>query len=165
MALKKFKPISPGTRFRIGNSYDEVTTNKPEKSLLEPIKKSGGRNADGKMTMRHKGGGHKRRYRIIDWKRDKENVTGTVNSIEYDPNRTAYIALIQYTDGEKRYIIAPQGLKVGDKVLSGSQATPDTGHALFLKDVPLGWAHSYTTLNCTRVRVALSCAAQVLPPS
>lgn len=140
MALKKFKPISPGTRFRIGNSYDEVTTNKPEKSLLEPIKKSGGRNADGKMTMRHKGGGHKRRYRIIDWKRDKENVTGTVNSIEYDPNRTAYIALIQYTDGEKRYIIAPQGLKVGDKVLSGSQATPDTGHALFLKDVPLGSA-------------------------
>ncbi len=140
MALKKFKPISPGTRFRIGNSYDEVTTNKPEKSLLEPIKKSGGRNADGKMTMRHKGGGHKRRYRIIDWKRDKENVTGTVNSIEYDPNRTAYIALIQYTDGEKRYILAPQGLKVGDKVLSGSQATPDTGHALFLKDVPLGSA-------------------------
>ncbi len=140
MALKKFKPISPGTRFRIGNSYDEVTTNKPEKSLLEPIKKSGGRNADGKMTMRHKGGGHKRRYRIIDWKRDKENVTGTVNTIEYDPNRTAYIALIQYTDGEKRYILAPQGLKVGDKVLSGSQATPDTGHALFLKDVPLGSA-------------------------
>ena len=140
MAVKKFKPISPGTRFRVGNSYDEVTTNKPEKSLLEPVKKSGGRNADGKMTMRHKGGGHKRRYRIIDWKRDKENVTGTVNSIEYDPNRTAFIALIEYTDGEKRYILAPQGLKVGDKVLSGSQATPDTGHALFLKDVPLGSA-------------------------
>ena len=138
MAVKKYKPISPGTRFRVGNSYEELTTSKPEKSLLEPIKKSGGRNADGKMTMRHKGGGHKRRYRVIDWKRDKENVTGTVKTIEYDPNRTAYIALIEYTDGEKRYIIAPQGLKVGAKVLSGSQATPDTGHALFLKDVPLG---------------------------
>ncbi len=138
MAVRKFKPISPGTRFRVGNSYAEVTTNKPEKSLLEPIKKSGGRNADGKMTMRHKGGGHKRRYRVIDWKRDKENITGTVNSIEYDPNRTAFIALIEYTDGEKRYIIAPQGLKIGATVLAGSQATPDIGHALFLKDVPLG---------------------------
>ena len=138
MAVKKFKPISPGTRFRVGNSYEELTTAKPEKSLLEPIKKSGGRNADGKMTMRHKGGGHKRRYRVIDWKRDKENVVGTVKTIEYDPNRTAYIALIEYSDGEKRYIIAPQGLKIDGKVLSGSQATPDTGHALFLKDVPLG---------------------------
>lgn len=138
MAVRKFKPISPGTRFRVGNSYEEVTTNKPEKSLLEPIKKSGGRNADGKMTMRHMGGGHKRRYRVIDWKRDKENVIGTVVSIEYDPNRTAFIALIEYADGEKRYIIAPQGLKVGGKVLAGSQATPDIGHALFLKDVPLG---------------------------
>jgi large subunit ribosomal protein L2 len=138
MAVKKFKPISPGTRFRVGNSYEELTASKPEKSLLEPIKKSGGRNADGKMTMRHKGGGHKRRYRVIDWKRDKENVTGTVKTIEYDPNRTAYIALIEYSDGEKRYIIAPQGLKIGGTVLSGSQATPDTGHTLFLKDIPLG---------------------------
>ena len=138
MAVRKFKPISPGTRFRVGNSYEEVTTNKPENSLLEPIKRSGGRNADGKMTMRHMGGGHKRRYRVIDWKRDKENVIGTVVSIEYDPNRTAFIALIEYADGEKRYIIAPQGLKVGAKVLAGSQATPDIGHALFLKDVPLG---------------------------
>jgi len=138
MAVKKFKPISPGTRFRVGNSYEELTASKPEKSLLEPIKKSGGRNADGKMTMRHKGGGHKRRYRVIDWKRDKENIAGTVKTIEYDPNRTAYIALIEYTDGEKRYIIAPQGLKIGAKVLSGSQATPDTGHTLFLKDIPLG---------------------------
>jgi large subunit ribosomal protein L2 len=140
MAVKKFKPISPGTRFRVGNSYEEVTTNKPERSLLEPIKKSGGRNADGKMTMRHKGGGHKRRYRVIDWKRDKENITGTVTSVEYDPNRTAFIALVEYTDGEKRYILAPQGLKVGGKVMSGSQATPDVGHALSLKDVPLGSA-------------------------
>ena len=140
MAVKKFKPISPGTRFRVGNSYEEVTTNKPEKSLLEPLKKTGGRNADGKMTMRQKGGGHKRRYRVIDWKRDKENITGKVVSVEYDPNRTAYIALIEYTDGEKRYILAPHGLKVGDKVMSGSQATPDTGHTLMLKDVPLGSA-------------------------
>jgi len=138
MAVKKFKPISPGTRFRVGNAYEELTASKPEKSLLKPIKKSGGRNADGKMTMRHMGGGHKRRYRVIDWKRDKENVVGTVKTIEYDPNRTAYIALIEYADGEKRYIIAPQGLKIDGKVLSGSQATPDTGHALFLKDVPLG---------------------------
>ena len=140
MAVKKFKPISPGTRFRVGNSYEEVTTNKPERSLLESIKKSGGRNADGKMTMRHKGGGHKRRYRVIDWKRDKENISATVISVEYDPNRTAFIALVEYTDGEKRYILAPQGLKVGAKVMSGSQATPDVGHALSLKDVPLGSA-------------------------
>ena len=140
MALKKYKPISPGTRYRIGNAYEEVTTNKPEKSLLEPVKKSGGRNADGKMTMRHKGGGHKKRYRLIDWKRDKENITGTVRSIEYDPNRTAFIALVEYTDGEKRYILAPQGLKVDAKVMAGSQATPDTGNALLLKDVPLGSA-------------------------
>jgi large subunit ribosomal protein L2 len=138
MAVKKFKPISPGTRFRIGNAYAEITADKPEKSLLEPIKKSGGRNASGKMTMRHKGGGHKRRYRVIDWKRDKENMSATVQTIEYDPNRTAFIALVEYTDGEKRYILAPQGLKVGDKVVSGSQATPDTGHAMFLKDIPLG---------------------------
>lgn len=140
MAVKKYKPISPGTRFRVGNTYAEITTDKPERSLLEPLKKSGGRNASGKMTMRHMGGGHKRRYRVIDWKRDKENVTGVVQTIEYDPNRTAFISLIEYTDGEKRYIIAPQGLKVGDKVMSGSQATPDTGHALQLKDVPLGSA-------------------------
>jgi len=138
MALRKFRPVTPGTRFRVGNSYEEVTTNKPEKSLIESLKKSGGRNADGKMTMRQMGGGHKRRYRVIDWKRDKENITGTVLSIEYDPNRTAFIALIEYTDGEKRYILAPQGLKVDAKVMSGSQATPDIGNALFLKDVPLG---------------------------
>ena len=138
MALRKFRPVTPGTRFRVGNSYEEVTTNKPEKSLIQPLKKSGGRNADGKMTMRQIGGGHKRRYRVIDWKRDKENITGTVISIEYDPNRTAFIALIEYSDGEKRYILAPQGLKVDAKVMSGSQATPDIGNALFLKDVPLG---------------------------
>ena len=138
MAVKKFKPISPGTRFRVGNTFEELTASKPEKSLLGPIKKSGGRNADGRTTVPHRGGGHKKRYRIIDWKRDKENVAGTVKSIEYDPNRTAFIALIEYSDGEKRYILAPQNIKVGQTVLSGSQATPDTGHAMFLKDVPLG---------------------------
>ena len=138
MAVKKYKPISPGTRFRVGNTFEEVTTNKPEKSLLGAIKKSGGRNASGRATVPHRGGGHKRRYRIIDWKRDKENVAGKVVSVEYDPNRTAFIALIEYSDGEKRYILAPQHLKVGNEVMSGSQATPDTGNALLLKDVPLG---------------------------
>jgi len=138
MAVKKYKPISPGTRFRVGNTFAEVTTDKPEKSLLGSIKKSGGRNADGRTTVPHRGGGHKRRYRVIDWKRDKEDVVGIVKTIEYDPNRTAFIALIEYTDGEKRYILAPQGLKVDSKVLSGSQATPDIGHAMFLKDIPLG---------------------------
>jgi large subunit ribosomal protein L2 len=138
MAVKKFKPISPGTRFRVGNTYAEVTTDKPEKSLLDSIKKSGGRNASGRTTVPHRGGGHKRRYRIIDWKRDKENIPGKVLSIEYDPNRTAFIALIEYSDGEKRYILAPQQLKVDATVMSGSQATPDVGHALSLKDVPLG---------------------------
>lgn len=138
MAVKKYKPISPGTRFRVGNTFAELTTDKPEKSLLGPIKKSGGRNAKGRTTVPHRGGGHKRRYRVIDWKRDKENITGTVKSVEYDPNRTAFIALIEYSDGEKRYIIAPQQLKVGATVLSGSQATPDIGHAMYLKDVPLG---------------------------
>lgn len=138
MAVRKFKPTTPSSRFRIGNAYAEVTTNKPERSLLEPIKKSGGRNSSGKMTMRYIGGGHKKRYRLIDWKRDKENVTGTVKTVEYDPNRTAFIALVEYTDGEKRYIIAPHGLKVGDNVLAGSQATPNIGNAMYLKDIPLG---------------------------
>lgn len=138
MAVKKYKPISPGTRFRVGNTYQEVTASKPEKSLLDSIKKSGGRNGAGRTTVAHRGGGHKRRYRIIDWKRDKENVPGKVLSIEYDPNRTAFIALIEYSDGEKRYILAPQQIKVGATVMSGSQATPDVGHTLLLKDVPLG---------------------------
>ncbi len=125
MALKKFRPMTPGTRTRVGNAYAEVTTDKPEKSLLAPMSKSGGRNHDGKMTMRQMGGGHKRRYRIIDFKRDKEGIPGTVKTIEYDPNRTAFIALVFYADGEKRYIIAPEGLKVGDHdSQSGKDATP-----------------------------------------
>ncbi len=138
MAVKKYNPITPGTRFRIGNAFTDITTDTPEKSLLAPIKKSGGRNNTGKRTMRQIGGGHKRRYRVIDFKRDKDGMTATVSTIEYDPNRTAYIALVEYEDGEKRYIIAPNGLKVGAKIMSGNGATPNVGNALFLRDVPLG---------------------------
>lgn len=138
MSLKKFKPVTPGTRFRVGNTFAEVTTSKPEKSLLAPMKKTGGRNNQGRMTMRYRGGGHKRRYRIIDFRRNKDGMVAEVMSIEYDPNRTAFIALVQYTDGEKRYIIAPDKLMVGDKVVSGAGATPSVGNAMFLKDIPLG---------------------------
>ncbi|GAB5553955.1 MAG: 50S ribosomal protein L2 [Saprospiraceae bacterium] len=138
MAIKKYKPVSPGTRFRQGNAFTEITTSKPEKSLLAPIKRTGGRNNSGKMTMRNRGGGHKRRYRIIDFNRNKEGVNATVQSIEYDPNRTAFIALVEYTDGEKRYIIAPDGLKVGDVIVAGRGSAPTTGNALYLDEIPLG---------------------------
>ncbi len=138
MALKKFKPVTPGTRNRVGNAYAEVTTDTPEKSLLAPKKSTGGRNKSGKMTVRNRGGGHKRRYRIIDFKRDKEGVAGRVKTIEYDPNRSAYIALIVYSDGEKRYIIAPNKLKVGDEVKSGRGVAPNVGNALYLDEIPLG---------------------------
>jgi large subunit ribosomal protein L2 len=138
MALKKYKPMTAGTRWRIGNAYAEITTNKPEKSLLEPVKKSGGRNAQGRRSMRYIGGGHKKHYRIIDFKRNKFDVEATVASIEYDPNRTAFIALLHYADGEKRYIIAPQGLQVGAKVTSGNDSAPEIGNALPMKNMPLG---------------------------
>ena len=138
MALKKYKPMTAGTRWRIGNAYAEITTNKPEKSLLEPVKKSGGRNSDGRRSMRYIGGGHKKNYRIIDFKRNKHGIEATVVSIEYDPNRTAFIALLSYADGEKRYIIAPQGLQVGAKVLSGESVAPEIGNALTMKNIPLG---------------------------
>ncbi|PZX64769.1 50S ribosomal protein L2 [Hydrotalea sandarakina] len=138
MALKKYKPITAGTRWRIGNAYAEITTDKPEKSLLEPLKKTGGRNAQGRRSMRYIGGGHKRHYRIIDFKRDKHNIEATVVSIEYDPNRTAFIALLQYADGEKRYILAPQGLQVGAKVIAGDDVAPEIGNALQMKHMPLG---------------------------
>ncbi len=138
MAVKKYNPITPGTRTRVGNAYAEITTNKPEKGLTTSLKKSGGRNHDGKMTVRQRGGGHKRRYRIIDFKRDKDGVKATVKTIEYDPNRTAFIALVEYTDGEKRYIIAPEKLTVGDEIVSGEGAAPTVGNTLFLKDIPLG---------------------------
>ncbi len=138
MPVKKHNPVTPGTRFRIGNTFAEVTTDKPEKSLLAPLKKSGGRNNEGHRTVRQRGGGHKRRYRIIDFKRNKDGMPATVQTIEYDPNRTAYIALVEYQDGEKRYIIAPDKLKVGDEILSGEGAPPNVGNALFLKEIPLG---------------------------
>lgn len=138
MAVKKLRPITPTQRHTTVDSYDDITASRPENSLVEPIKKSGGRNGDGKMTMRYIGGGHKRMYRIIDFKRNKHGIEGVVKTIEYDPNRTARIALVVYKDGEKRYIIAPNGLKVGQKVMSGDGATPEIGNALFLKDIPLG---------------------------
>jgi large subunit ribosomal protein L2 len=138
MALKKFKPVTAGTRWRIGNAYAEVTTNVPEQTLVEPKKRNGGRNSSGHLAMRYRGGGHKKKYRIIDFKRDKINAEATVKTIEYDPNRTCFIALVEYTDGEKRYIIAPQGLQVGTKVMSGPDVAPEIGNALPMKNMPLG---------------------------
>jgi large subunit ribosomal protein L2 len=138
MALKKYKPVTPGQRFKEISSFDEITTDTPEKSLLVTKKRSGGRNNSGKMTMRYIGGGHKQKYRIIDFKRDKENIPAVVKSIEYDPNRTARIALLVYSDGEKRYIIAPQGLNVGQAVNSGKGVSADVGNCMYLSEVPFG---------------------------
>jgi large subunit ribosomal protein L2 len=138
MAIKKYKPVTPGTRFRTNASFEEVTKSTPEKSLTVSLRKSGGRNNLGRITTRFRGGGHKRRYRIIDFKRDKNGVPSKVFSIEYDPNRSARIALLHYADGEKRYILAPIGLKVGDKVVSGSGSDITAGNALPLSEMPLG---------------------------
>ena len=138
MAVKKYKPITAGMRWRIGNSYAELTTDTPEKSLLEAKSGTGGRNVQGRRAMRYIGGGHKKKYRVIDFKRDKKNIPATVASIEYDPNRSAFIALLNYADGEKRYIIAPQGLQVGASVISGDSVAPEVGNALQLKNMPLG---------------------------
>ncbi len=138
MPVKRLRPITPGTRFRVANTFKEITASEPERTLTEPIKKSGGRNNQGKMTMRNIGGGHKRKYRIIDFKRDKQGVSAEVLTVEYDPNRSAFISLLNYTDGEKRYIICPNGLKVGQTVISGSGISPDLGNALALIDIPLG---------------------------
>ena len=138
MALKLYRPTSPGRRGMSGSSFEEITKSKPEKSLLMPLKKRAGRNNQGKITVRHRGGGAKRRLRIIDFKRDKIGVPGRVAAIEYDPNRTSYIALIFYADGEKRYILAPSGLNVGDTVMAGSDAEVKTGNALPLKQMPTG---------------------------
>ena len=138
MAIKKYKPTSPGRRFMSVSAFDEITSDKPEKSLLAPIKKSGGRNAQGKITVRHIGGGNKKKYRIIDFKRNKDGIPAKVTSIQYDPNRSANIALLTYNDGEKRYIIAPLGLKVGDTVESGPNADIKPGNALALADIPTG---------------------------
>ncbi|HID56359.1 TPA: 50S ribosomal protein L2 [Candidatus Poribacteria bacterium] len=138
MGIKRFAPITPGRRFMTGPTFEEITKEKPEKSLTKGISKSGGRNVYGRITVRHRGGGHKRRYRIIDFKRDKLGVPAKVVAIEYDPNRTARIALLQYVDGERRYIIAPLGLKVGDTVMSGPEAEVKIGNALPLERIPLG---------------------------
>ncbi len=138
MALKKFKPTTSSQRFKLISAFDEITTDKPEKSLLEPKKKSGGRNNQGKMTMRYLGGGHKQKYRKIDFRRDKEGMSAEVLSVEYDPNRSARIALIQYEDGEKRYIIAPNGIKVGTKIASGKGVSPDVGNTMYLSEIPFG---------------------------
>jgi large subunit ribosomal protein L2 len=138
MAVRKFKPTTPGQRHKVAVIFEEITASRPEKSLLATIKKSGGRNNDGKMTMRYIGGGHKRRYRIIDFKRNKHEIPATVSTVEYDPNRSARIALLSYADGEKRYIIAPEGIKVGQKIMSGTGAVPEVGNALFLSEIPLG---------------------------
>jgi len=138
MALKKFKPTTSSQRFKVISAFDEITASKPEKSLLGPLKKSGGRNNEGKMTIRYMGGGHKQKYRIIDFKREKEGISAKVKTIEYDPNRTARIALLIYADGEKRYIIAPHGLKVGQEVNSGNGVAPNVGNAMYLKEVPFG---------------------------
>ena len=148
MSVRKLKPITPGQRFRVVNGFDAITTDKPEKSLLAPKKRSGGRNSQGKMTMRYKGGGHKKRYRIVDFKRNKTGIPAEVESIEYDPNRTAFIALLNYQDGEKRYIIAQSGLKVGQKLLSGDdKVSPEVGNAMPLSQIPLG-----TIISCIELR-------------
>ncbi|MDY0209046.1 MAG: 50S ribosomal protein L2 [Bacilli bacterium] len=138
MAIKKYNPTTPGRRGMSVLVFDEITTSTPEKSLLAPLKKNGGRNNMGKITVRHQGGGHKQKYRIIDFKRNKDDIVGTVATIEYDPNRSANIALINYVDGEKRYIIAPKGLKVGQKILSGENADIIVGNAIPLGKIPVG---------------------------
>ncbi|MCF7561146.1 50S ribosomal protein L2 [Sabulilitoribacter multivorans] len=148
MSVRKLKPITPGQRFRVVNGFDAITTDKPEKSLLVPNKRSGGRNSQGKMTMRYIGGGHKRKYRVIDFKRNKTGIPAEVRSIEYDPNRTAFIALLNYQDGEKRYIIAQNGLQVGQNVVSGKEGVaPEIGNAMPLSQIPLG-----TIISCVELR-------------
>src|SRR6188472_3146619 len=140
MALKTYRPLTPTNRFKVLPAFDEITKSKPEKSLVETKKKTGGRNNYGRLTSRHIGGGHKQKYRIIDFKRRKRGVEAEVKAIEYDPNRTCRIALLQYTDGEKAYILAPAGLSVGDKVTAGDNAEPKVGNALPLRIIPLGTA-------------------------
>lgn len=138
MAVRKFQPVTPGQRHKVIGAFEEITATAPEKSLIVGKRKTGGRNNEGHLTMRYIGGGHKKRYRLIDFKRDKDGVPAVVKTIEYDPNRSARIALLFYVDGEKRYIIAPNGLEVGMRVVSGSEAAPEIGNALPLKDIPVG---------------------------
>ena len=147
MATRKLKPITPGQRFRVVNGFDAITTDKPEKSLISSLKRSGGRNNTGKMTMRHIGGGHKKRYRIIDFNRNKVSMPAEVVSIEYDPNRTAFIALVKYEDGETKYIIAQNGLTVGQTIVSGTGAAPEIGNAMPMSEIPLG-----TIISCVELQ-------------
>ena len=143
MAIKKFKPTSPGRRQMTSSTFEEITTSTPEKSLLAPAKKSGGRNNAGRITKRHTGGGHKQRYRLIDFKRDKKEIPAKVATIEYDPNRSARIALLNYVDGEKRYILAPVGISVGDLIVASEQADIKPGNAMSIRSIPLGtWVHN-----------------------
>lgn len=138
MAVRKLNPVTPGQRHKIAGTFESITASTPEKSLLKPMQSSGGRNSQGRMTMRYIGGGHKRKYRFIDFKRDKDGIAAVVESIQYDPNRTARIALLVFPDGEKRYMLAPNGLKVGQKVESGSGIAPEIGNTLPLAEIPLG---------------------------
>ena len=147
MSVRKLKPVTPAQRFRVVNGFDLITTDRPQKSLLSSKNRTGGRNNSGKMTVRHRGGGHKKRYRIIDFKRNKFDVVAEVKTIEYDPNRSAFIALIEYSDGEKRYIVAQSGIKVGQKISSGDNASPEVGNALPLSKIPLGTVISCIELN------------------
>jgi large subunit ribosomal protein L2 len=140
MSVRKIKPVTPGQRHKIASSFEEITCDVPEKSLLAPLSKTGGRNANGRRTMRYIGGGHKKMYRVIDFQRTKDDIPAKVESIEYDPNRSARIALVIYADGEKRYIIAPSGIKVGQSLLSGRNAAPEIGNTLYLENIPLGTA-------------------------
>jgi large subunit ribosomal protein L2 len=147
MAIKKMNPVTPGMRFRVAPAFTEITSSKPEKSLLAPLKKSGGRNNEGKMTVRNIGGGHKRRLRIVDFKRNKFGVPAVVKAIEYDPHRTARLALLYYVDGAKTYIIAPEGLSVGQTVISGEQVAPEVGNAMPVVNIPMG-----TIVHCVELK-------------
>ena len=147
MGIRKFRPMTPGTRFRSVSDFEEITRDTPEKSLLEPLSKSGGRNNKGRITSRHRGGGHKQRYRIIDFKRTKDGIAGRVERLEYDPNRSAHIALILYADGERRYIIAPKGVAAGDEVSSGADAPIKAGSCLPIRNIPVG-----TTVHCVELK-------------
>jgi large subunit ribosomal protein L2 len=163
MALKTFRPLTPSSRYKALPSFDEVTKSKPEKSLLEPKKRTGGRNNRGRMTMRHLGGGHKQKYRVVDFKRKKRDIAAEVIGIEYDPNRSARIALLQYPDGEKAYILAPVGLTVGAKVTAGEKAAPEVGNALPLSAIPLGTAiHNVEIMPGRGGQIARSAGQQVI---
>ncbi len=147
MAVRKLKPTTPGQRHKVASTFETVTTDRPEKSLVKGQSKSGGRNNTGKMTMRYIGGGHKRKYRVIDFKRNKDGIPATVKTIEYDPNRNARIALVFYADGEKRYIIAPKGIEVGQTIVSGAGAAPNVGNTLLLSEIPMG-----TVVHCLELK-------------